>query len=553
VNNKNPLFTSLGLSKRSFWTAPTKEKLMQTPFTVNNKPFFILGGQVHNSSGYTKETLETAYQAIKLLKANMIEIPVYWERIEPSEGKFDFSELDLVIMTARAAQVRLVLLWFATWKNGSMQYAPEWVKADPQRFWQVTTHAGNSLWVLSSHCPATLEADRKAFCTLLEHLKTVNEDQTIIGIQIENEPGILGAVRDYGPAAEAEFAGAVPTDLLSKLPLSKPGPVHTAWEGMGCPSSGAWAEVFGEKAPEFFTAWSIARYTDRLAEAGKAVYNLPMYVNVWLGENGWHLPGGSYPSGGPASQALDIWKWATAHIDLIAPDIYIEPEDAYNAICQSYAREDNPLFIPESGSGLSNALNLFVAIARHHTVGYAVFGIESLLAADGSVRPECRPLVESFQCAAAALPLIEKFHGTGLIHAVAQREFQGEQLFDFGDYLGMAQFGKLESWPFYDFRHRPDGAPQRGRGLIFTPNAREFFLVGAGYRLLLRKKLSDRQEFSRPHDRFDAPLTHYLRVEEGHFDAEGNWHIDRYRNGDEITGGLWVAPDVGVVHAILAD
>ena len=31
---------------------------------------------------------------------------------------------------ARQQQVRLVLLWFGTWKNTSAQYTPEWVKLD---------------------------------------------------------------------------------------------------------------------------------------------------------------------------------------------------------------------------------------------------------------------------------------------------------------------------------------------------------------------------------------------------------------------------------------
>ena len=59
----------------------------------------------------------------------------------------------------------------------------------------------------------------------------------------------------------------------------------------GSRKSGAWAEVFGPMAAEAFSTWSIARYIDTLAEAGKKVYDLPMVVNVWLGENGWQLRG----------------------------------------------------------------------------------------------------------------------------------------------------------------------------------------------------------------------------------------------------------------------
>ena len=40
------------------------------------------------------------------------------------------------------------------------------------------------------------------------------------------------------------------------------------------------------------TAWSIANYIDGVAEAGKAVYDIPMYINVWLMEQReWSMAG----------------------------------------------------------------------------------------------------------------------------------------------------------------------------------------------------------------------------------------------------------------------
>lgn len=511
---------------------------MQTPFTVNGKPFFILGGQVHNSSGYGAHTMETAWKALETLHANTAEAPVYWEQVEPEEGKFTFAHLDEIIAGARQRNLRLVLLWFATWKNGSMQYAPRWVKSNPQCFRPVLNPAGRPVWVLSSHCQATFEADRAAFCALLAHLKQVDSaERTVIGVQIENEPGILNSIRDYSPEAQAEFESPVPAELLNALQKT---------------TAGDWETVFGADAAEFFTAWSVARYIDGIAEAGKQVYDLPVYVNVWLRENGWWLPGGNYPSGGPTTNVLDLWKCATPHIDLIAPDIYLENPDLYNFICQSYKRPDNPLFVPESGRTLANALNMFEAIGRYAAVGYAMFGIESLFTAEGEIKPESVQTVESFRCAAAALPLIERFHGTDKIIPVLQREFLSEQRMDLGNYVGAARFFSGARPAFTDYRHRPVDTLQRGRGLIFMPNAKEFYLVGGGFSLMLKEKVSDRQEFSQANDQFDGPLTHYLTVEEGHFDPSGAWVVDRYRNGDEITGGLWITPDVGVLHAILA-
>jgi len=524
---------------------------MNTIFKVNDKPFFILGGQVHNSSAYSTDGLITAWKALSLLKANTAEIPVYWEQIEPREGDFDFNNLDSIILAARDRGLRLVLLWFGTWKNGSMQYVPLWIKADPERFPRVVTHAGNLIWVLSSHSKSNWEADRRAYCAILEHLKEFDGNhKTVIGIQIENEPGILGSVRDYSLEAEREYVNSVPDTLLRDLRKSVSGSIRDAWQMAGAVTSGSWDDVFGINAAEFFTAWSIARYIDRLAEAGKGIYPISMYVNAWLKENGWQLPGTSYPSGGPSTNVLDLWKWSTRHIDLICPDIYIENPDLFCSVCAAYQRPDNALFVPESGNSLANSLNIFDAIAKYQAIGYATFGVESILNSEGEPRPEALPLIESFQSISAVLPLIRRLWGSGQIYGITQREFVSEQRIDFGDYLGLVKFGTDSHWT--DFHHNQTGSSQRGRGLIFTNGAREFFLVGIGYRLLLKKKGPDRFEFSKSHDYFDAPLTHYLSVEEGHFDENDGWVSDRVRNGDEITSGLWVAPDIGVVRALLA-
>jgi beta-galactosidase GanA len=44
---------------------------------------------------------------------------VAWEQIEARQGKFDFSFVDTLLGQAREHRVRLILLWFGTWKNTS--------------------------------------------------------------------------------------------------------------------------------------------------------------------------------------------------------------------------------------------------------------------------------------------------------------------------------------------------------------------------------------------------------------------------------------------------
>jgi beta-galactosidase GanA len=67
--------------------------------------------------------------------------PVSWELVEPTEGRFDFALVDGVIQGARASGMKLVLLWFGSWKNSMSSYAPAWIKTDQERFPRAETYA----------------------------------------------------------------------------------------------------------------------------------------------------------------------------------------------------------------------------------------------------------------------------------------------------------------------------------------------------------------------------------------------------------------------------
>ena len=289
-------------------------------FTVNGEPFFPVGGQARNSSGYNEAESETAFRAVKAMNGNTLEIPVYWEQVEPVEGEFDFASVDSLLASARRHGLKLILLWFASWKNGDMDYAPSWVKRNPARFKRLTAPSGKTVWDLSPHCPANWEADSRAFAAFCRHLKAVDTGEgTVIAIQVQNEPGLFGSDRDYGSEGEAEFRRPVPAELIDRMKAAGRGRVFDLWQAAGGVEAGSWPEVFGWSGGELLSAWSIARYIDRVAAAGKAHLNVPMLVNVWLGEERWRVPGDNYPAGGAVIKVLDVYKWFAPNIDLIIP------------------------------------------------------------------------------------------------------------------------------------------------------------------------------------------------------------------------------------------
>ena len=88
-------------------------------------------------------------------------------------------------------------------------------------------------------------------------------------------------------------------------------------------TSGSWAAGVRRatsRGQEVFTAWHYARFAEALVKAGKAKYDLPMFVNAALNRTG-RKPG-EYPSGGPLPHLLDVWKAGAPSLDFLAPDIY---------------------------------------------------------------------------------------------------------------------------------------------------------------------------------------------------------------------------------------
>jgi len=398
-----------------------------TQLIVDGRPFLALAGELLNSSATSLEYMKPVWPKLVAAKLNTVLAGVSWNQIEPTEGKFNFSVLDGIIRDARSHNLRLVLLWFATWKNGLSSYAPDWVKKDFERFpraqivggtWPVfgglRTQVVGSLDIelLSPFGDATRDADARAFAALMRHIKDVDGQQhTVIMIQVENEVGMQGDARDRSPLANKSFEGPVPKELMDYLQQHKDTliPVlRKVWEAAGFKTSGTWEEVFGKgrATDEIFMAWHFARYIDRVIEAGKAEYPLPMFTNC--PQTGFGRAPSRGQGGGPMPDAMDVWRAGGPRIDVLGADMY---SSDFVGDCIKYTQSGNPLLIPETSGGRGSGAKALYAFGGHDAILFSPFAIDRWAGED-------LDLTNAYDLLSRLTPLILAHQGNGTMSAV---------------------------------------------------------------------------------------------------------------------------------------
>jgi hypothetical protein len=489
---------------------------------VDGQPFFMLGGQAHNSSGWPG-MLPQVWSAIETMHANTLEIPIYWEQIEAQPGKFDFSLVDTLLKQGRDHKIHLVLLWFATWKNGSNHYMPEWMKCDAGKYPNITGRNGQPVDSPSPHTQAALEADAKAFAAVMGHLKKADPQHTVIMVQVENEPGSWGGVRDFSPEAQKLFEQPVPSGLLKPellKALNKP-----------VDAKGTWQEVFGNDADEYFHAWSVAQYIESVAAAGKAVYPIPLYVNAALRDPIKNPPASTYESGGPTDNVIPIWKAAAPSIDLLVPDIYLSGSETILKVIELYDRPDNVLFVPETGSSAEYTKYLYEVLSRSG-IGFSPFGIDDNGQGAGEAETIARlaPIAQEYLMAGPMMRELAKWAFEGKIKAVVEREDHAEQTIDLGTWQAIVSFSAASG------RTAQANAKPTGKAMIVQLGENEFILIGTLCRFTFR-----------PVGANSGKAWQYLKVEEGKYE-NGTFRLLRIRNGDETD---WGGPRTGAVPVVL--
>ena len=482
-----------------------------TQLIVDGKPMLVLGAELHNSTSSSAEYMEPILDRFSALHLNTVLGSVCWDLVEPEEGRFDFSQVDGLIQGARRHNMHLVLLWFGSWKNGVSTYDPVWVKRDYKRFPRAQSKDGKSLEILSTLSLANRDADARAFAAVMKHVRDVDgEAHTVLMVQVENEVGVLTETRDQSSQATAAFRAPVPKELMASIQKNKdtliPG-FRKRWEANGFKTSGSWEEVFGlgDETDEAFMAWNYARYVGKVAEAGKAQYPLPMFVNTWLDR--WQetapMKPGTYPSGGPMPHVLDIWRAGAPQLDILSPDVY---SFLYERL-DEYHRPWNAIFIPEMARETRMASDIFYAIGNYDAIGVSPFGLESV--------PKFQEdLSETYKALSQIAPVILQHQGTGTIGAAVLDKDHPTRHLQVGDYtldVGIA-------------RHYTFPTPEFPAGIFIQLGPDEYLVSGRGVTVAFTANT--------PGD----PITGFASVEDGSF-VDGKWIAGRSLNGDEILSG----------------
>jgi beta-galactosidase GanA len=482
---------------------------------VDGAPFLMLGAQINNSSAWPA-VLPQVWPAIKAIHANTVEMPVYWEQFEPKPGAFDYTVVDTLVAQSRKNGVHLVLLWFATWKNNGPAYAPLWLKEDPKRFARMLTADGRPIGSISPFSTEMLEADKHAFVALMRHLKKTDPRHTVILVQVENESGTWGAVRDYSPAALKAFAEPVPAPILAAMGKKTANP------------NVSWKEAFGKDADEFFHAWAVARYVGEVAAAGKAEYPLPLYANAALRDPISPGPTVNWESGGPTDDVLPIWKAAAPALDFLAPDIYMDDYAKVDKVMELYRRPDNPLLIPEISNAPQYARFFFLALG-HQTLGFSPFGIDFTnyanfpLGAKKMNDESLAPFALNYQLVGPMMRELARLGFEGKVHGVAEKKGTPAQSLEVGAWKVDVRYGL----PQFGFGDKPPGNPEPVGGAFVARLADNQFLV-SGFHC----RVDFQTGAAAPKKQRD-----YVRVEEGTYES-GAFKFRRLWNGDQTDWGL---------------
>jgi len=475
---------------------------------VDGKPFIILGLQWDCDGCYTKADMDPLFAECEKMGLNTASLLLYWNEIEPREGEYHFEMLDHRIKMARKHHMKIILVWFATFKNSVMTYAPDYVRQDHKRFAKVWDK--NGMHITNSSCPKAVEThqrDEAALVQVFKHLGEVDsEEHTVILFQMENETGIYLSDRCYCDNCNEAFI------------------------------KGNYGIRYGVHAAESFTAECVLEYCDSLAKIAKEIYPLPIYMNAALSMVISNVrPGLESFSGGPDIKVLDIYLDKMKYIDFISPDIYQYSYRDFHYYCKEYSKKRNPLFVAEcaTGKGTRTEKNVFYAVGEYGAIGFDPWSVtrsfpnfmsEPLITLSNlQWSNEAYELQKSYKLISTAIQPIARAQHTDNLKVFVQEEGEEGSLLNFSD---------------VDVEIRYASSNTAARGMVIRHSKNEFIILAMGVFVQFTKDGGERVSVS--------------RIESGYF-KDDNWICNFVYASERMPNSPFSIADGRAVKIILGE
>jgi hypothetical protein len=309
---------------------------------VDGEPFLALGIQIDFLNCATPEGFDYLFPHLKRMGINTLFFPLFWSRLEPEEGRYDFSVAAHVLRRCAEYGFRISFLWFGSNQGGGFNPAPAWVKEERSRFRRVRGEDGAEQEKLCPECAETLLAEKRALDSFLRWLAETDARRLAILLQVENEPCL-----EMNPQR------------------GRPGALMDGWN-FRCHCPHCEAKFAAEGGDEWsFSARSLAAYFSALLKDQKAIHPLLAYTNFLLNPQ---RPG----------EDIDIYLRECPELDIVAVDYYgFGPADLAFAM-RFFKRGRNPLFVAEhSSESVGDAGgNVFRAVCEFGAVAFDPWAVD---------------------------------------------------------------------------------------------------------------------------------------------------------------------------------